>query len=110
MRPMTMPLSSNPRKLWGSRAPWRTSHPNAPDRAGVTGRIKSSWVRNPKVDSRTSRYRTWCSSAAEAWRLETVDGAELEDVTVTNITMRGIVSSPILLRLGSIHHQRHSGA
>ena len=33
--------------------------------------------------------------------LETVDGALLEDVTITNITMRDIVSAPIFLRLGS---------
>jgi polygalacturonase len=33
--------------------------------------------------------------------LETVDGAMLEDVTVTNISMRDIVSAPIFLRLGS---------
>ncbi|HEY1465398.1 MAG TPA: glycoside hydrolase family 28 protein [Terriglobales bacterium] len=33
--------------------------------------------------------------------LETVDGALLEDVTITNITMRDIVSAPIFFRLGS---------
>lgn len=33
--------------------------------------------------------------------LETVDGAQLEDVTITNITMRDATSSPIFLRLGS---------
>jgi polygalacturonase len=33
--------------------------------------------------------------------LETVDGALLEDVTITNITMQDIVNSPIFLRLGS---------
>jgi polygalacturonase len=33
--------------------------------------------------------------------LESVDGALLEDVTVTNISMRDIVSAPIFLRLGS---------
>src|SRR5580658_11218738 len=33
--------------------------------------------------------------------LETVDGAFLEDIAITNITMRGIVSAPIFLRLGS---------
>ncbi len=33
--------------------------------------------------------------------LEMVDGAFLEDVTITNITMRDIVSAPIFLRLGS---------
>jgi len=32
---------------------------------------------------------------------ETVDGAELEDIAVTNITMRDVVSDPIFLRLGS---------
>ncbi|MGA2069836.1 MAG: glycosyl hydrolase family 28-related protein [Sedimentisphaerales bacterium] len=33
--------------------------------------------------------------------LETVDGALLEDVTITNITMRDIFLDPIFLRLGS---------
>jgi polygalacturonase len=33
--------------------------------------------------------------------LETVDGALLEDVTITNITMREIAASPLFLRLGS---------
>jgi len=33
--------------------------------------------------------------------LEAVDGALLEDVTITNITMRNIISAPIFLRLGS---------
>jgi polygalacturonase len=32
--------------------------------------------------------------------LETVDGGKLEDVTITNITMRDIVNSPIFIRLG----------
>lgn len=33
--------------------------------------------------------------------LETVDGGLLEDVTITNITMREITNTPIFLRLGS---------
>ena len=33
--------------------------------------------------------------------LETVDGALLEDISITNITMRDIVSAPIFLRLGA---------
>jgi polygalacturonase len=32
--------------------------------------------------------------------LETVDGALIEDITVTNLTLRGVVHSPIFLRLG----------
>ena len=33
--------------------------------------------------------------------LETVDGGLLEDVSITNVTMRNIVNAPIFLRLGS---------
>lgn len=33
--------------------------------------------------------------------LETVDGALLEDIAITNITMRDIVAAPIFLRLGA---------
>jgi polygalacturonase len=33
--------------------------------------------------------------------LELVDGGDLEDVTITNVTMRDIVNAPIYLRLGS---------
>lgn len=33
--------------------------------------------------------------------IETVDGGLLEDVTITNITMRNIVNDPIFLRLGA---------
>jgi polygalacturonase len=32
--------------------------------------------------------------------LESVDGANLEDITISNVTMRGIVNSPLFLRLG----------
>ena len=32
--------------------------------------------------------------------LETVDGAILEDITITNISMRDIISAPIFMRLG----------
>jgi hypothetical protein len=33
--------------------------------------------------------------------LETVDGAQLEDITITNITMRHVWTSPLFLRLGA---------
>jgi len=33
--------------------------------------------------------------------LETVDGAVIEDITVTNLSMRGLIHSPLLLRLGA---------
>ncbi|MES2454501.1 MAG: glycosyl hydrolase family 28-related protein [Bacteroidota bacterium] len=33
--------------------------------------------------------------------LETVDGAVLEDITITNITMRDVLNAPIFIRLGA---------
>jgi polygalacturonase len=33
--------------------------------------------------------------------LETVDGAAIEDITISNLTMRGVVHSPLFLRLGT---------
>jgi polygalacturonase len=39
--------------------------------------------------------------ACKGLALESVDGALLEDIAITNITMRDITSSPIFLRLGS---------
>lgn len=32
--------------------------------------------------------------------LETVDGAKLEDITISNITMQGVTTAPIFMRLG----------
>ena len=32
--------------------------------------------------------------------LETVDGAHIEDITVSNLTLRGVIHSPLFLRLG----------
>jgi polygalacturonase len=78
---------------------YERNDPDAPDRAGVTGRIKlgtesEGGFKNIAI---SNVVFVRCRGLA----LETVDGADLEDVTVTNITMRDIVSSPIFLRLGS---------
>jgi hypothetical protein len=70
-----------------------------PDKEGPTGRIKfgtesNGGFRNITISNCVFEY---CRGLA----LETVDGALLEDVTITNITMRDIVNSPIYLRLGA---------
>jgi polygalacturonase len=39
--------------------------------------------------------------ACRGLALETVDGARFEDISITNITMRGVVHSPLFLRLGT---------
>jgi hypothetical protein len=70
-----------------------------PDRGVVTGRIKfgtesNGGFRNITISNCTFEF---CRGLA----LETVDGGILEDITVTNVTMRDIQGAPFFLRLGS---------
>ncbi|WP_242691690.1 rhamnogalacturonidase [Desertivirga arenae] len=69
-----------------------------PDKEGPTGRIKFGTESNGgfKNITITNCVFDYCRGLA----LETVDGGLLEDVTISNITMRDIVNSPIFLRLG----------
>lgn len=71
----------------------------APDRDGPTGRIKLGTESNGGFKNITISNCTFdhCRGIA----LETVDGAVLEDITVTNIAMRDICNSPIYIRLGN---------
>jgi parallel beta-helix repeat protein len=64
-----------------------------------TGRIKFGTESNGGFKNITisNCVFNYCRGLA----LETVDGALLEDVTITNITMRDIVSAPIFIRLGA---------
>jgi polygalacturonase len=80
--------------LDGTRKPL----PEAP-RTEHTGRIKFGTESNGgfKIITISNCVFDTCQGLA----LETVDGAALEDVTITNITMRAITSAPIFLRLGS---------
>jgi polygalacturonase len=70
-----------------------------PDREGPTGRIKFGTESNGGFKNITisNCVFEFCRGLA----LETVDGGWLEDVTVSNITMRDVVNSPIFLRLGA---------
>jgi polygalacturonase len=70
-----------------------------PEFAGnVHGRIKFGTESNGGFKNITITNCTFDDSQGLA--LETVDGANMEDVTVSNITMRGSFSSPFFLRLG----------
>jgi polygalacturonase len=64
-----------------------------------TGRIKCGTESNGGFQNVTISNCVFehCQGLA----LETVDGALLEDISVTNVTMRDIVNLPIFLRLGS---------
>jgi polygalacturonase len=66
---------------------------------GPTGRIKFGTESNGGFKNITisNCVFTYCRGLA----LESVDGALLEDITISNITMRDIVNAPIFLRLAS---------
>lgn len=78
---------------------WQRDEPQAPDHGFVTGRIKlgtesSGGFKNIAI---TNCIFERCRGLA----LETVDGGHLEDIVISNITMRDIVNAPIFLRLGA---------
>lgn len=71
----------------------------APDaRVPHTGRIKFGTESNGGF--RNITISNCVFEGCQGLALETVDGALLEDVTVTNISMRDIMSAPIFMRLG----------
>jgi polygalacturonase len=65
----------------------------------TTGRIKFGTESNGGFKNITITNCVFDYSRGLA--LETVDGGLLEDVTITNITMRDITNSPIFIRLGN---------
>ncbi|MGD0516405.1 MAG: glycoside hydrolase family 28 protein [Thermoguttaceae bacterium] len=75
----------------------KTQH--SPDNDGITGRIKFGTESNGGFKNITIANCVFdrCRGLA----LETVDGGLLEDVSITNITMRDVTSAPIFLRLGA---------
>jgi polygalacturonase len=69
------------------------------DRGPGTGRIKFGTESNGGFKNITISNCTF--SYCRGLALESVDGALLEDVAITNITMRDIGNSPIFMRLGA---------
>jgi polygalacturonase len=78
---------------------WKKFTQEADHKMGGTGRIKLGTESNGgfKNFSISNCVFEGCQGLA----LETVDGALLEDITVSNISMRDIISCPIFLRLGA---------
>jgi hypothetical protein len=64
-----------------------------------TGRIKFGTESNGGF--RNITISNCVFEGCQGLAMESVDGAILEDVTVTNISMRDIISAPIFLRLGN---------
>ncbi len=71
----------------------------APDRDGPTGRIKFGTESNGGFRNIAISNCVFIRSRGLA--LESVDGAVIEDITVTNLTMRDVDSSPFFIRLGN---------
>lgn len=74
-------------------------NPRAADRDGPTGRIKFGTESNGgfKNIAISNVVFERCRGLA----LETVDGGLLEDITISNITMRDVSNAPFFLRLGA---------
>ncbi|MFD1768668.1 rhamnogalacturonidase [Sphingobacterium suaedae] len=78
---------------------FQTTQKTAPDKGVVTGRIKFGTESNGAFRHITISNCTFehCRGLA----LETVDGAILENITVSNIVMHDILNAPFFFRLGS---------
>jgi polygalacturonase len=76
-----------------------TYKPFTEPRFGGCGRIKCGTESNGGFKNITISNCVF--DGCQGLALETVDGAQLEDITVTNLTMRNLIASPIFLRLGS---------
>lgn len=76
-----------------------TTAVKAPDGDGPTGRIKLGTESNGGFRHIVIRRCTFTHCRGLA--LETVDGAEMKDVSVSDLTMKDICNSPIYIRLGS---------
>ena len=78
-------------------ATWKRFGPG--EKVGRTGRIKFGTESNGgfKNIAVSNCVFDGCNGLA----IETVDGAVVEDVSITNVTMRDLVGAPIFLRLGA---------
>jgi hypothetical protein len=77
---------------------YRRTGQRAPDGDGPTGRIKFGTESNGGFRNITISNIVFDHSRGLA--LETVDGGLLEDVVITNLTMRDVSNAPFFLRLG----------
>ena len=70
----------------------------APDRDGPTGRVKLGTESNGGFRNITISNIVFDRSRGLA--LESVDGGPIEDIAISNITMRDVSNAPIFIRLG----------
>lgn len=78
---------------------FQTTQEHAPDKGAVTGRIKFGTESNGGFKNITISNVTF--SHCRGLAIESVDGGYIEDVTISNITMRDILDSGFFIRVGS---------
>jgi polygalacturonase len=71
----------------------------APDRDGPTGRIKLGTESNGPF--RNIAISNCVFDRSRGLAIESVDGSTIEDIVISNITMREVSNTPLFLRLGS---------
>lgn len=77
---------------------YQTTQEFAPDKDRSTGRIKLGTESNGGFKNIAISNINFVHSRGLA--IETVDGGNIEDISVTNITMRDITTAPFFIRLG----------
>lgn len=78
---------------------YKTTQEFAPDKDRPTGRLKFGTESNGGFKNITISNITFAHSRGLA--IETVDGGNIEDISITNLTMRDITTAPIFIRLGA---------
>jgi hypothetical protein len=78
---------------------YKRTQARAPDRDGPTGRIKIGT--ESAGDFRNIAISNVVFDRSRGLALEAVDGGHIEDVAVSNVTMREVSNSPIFIRLGA---------
>ena len=77
---------------------YKTTQQFAPDKDRVTGRIKLGTESNGGFKNIAISNINFVH--CRGFAIETVDGGNIEDVSVSNLTMRDITTAPIFIRLG----------
>jgi polygalacturonase/lysophospholipase L1-like esterase len=78
---------------------FRRTQERAPDRDGPTGRIKLGTESNGGF--RNIVISNCVFDRSRGLALETVDGGVVEDVVISNVTMRGVTTAPLFFRIGN---------
>jgi polygalacturonase len=78
---------------------YKRTFTRANDRDGPTGRIKIGT--ESEGDFRNITISNVVFDRSRGLAIESVDGSHVEDIAISNITMRDVTNSPIFIRLGS---------